>query len=317
VTVIILAAVLNSFFEYLNKNIPSSIFVDRIINKYEDKIDISKYDIENSAKNPIAVEHFCSEDRVIFGENYTNKPVIILGCSYAFGFGLKKEKSFPFLLSEKTKRPVINFAECGYGAAASMSKLINFYSAASEKYKKMINDAEYIVYLYMYDHSARYISLWHFLDFYPVIYETSEFEKKFLKYYLYRYIASKIKLHHILKGFPFSDNSSEFILYLLKRVWALSKLYAPEAEFITIIYDETLPSNDSKTKIMFTGEKMNDQKIWGGGSAAGFSEYSKIVHTKELTGFIFNNKYRLNGDQHPNESVWSMFTPLFAEKYIK
>jgi len=59
------------------------------------------------------LDKFCGEERVEFGEKYKNNPIIFLGDSYCYGHGLKKQESFPFLISEKNQRPVYSFCFCG------------------------------------------------------------------------------------------------------------------------------------------------------------------------------------------------------------
>lgn len=43
-------------------------------------------------------------------ENSKKKPIVVMGCSYAFGQGLKEKQTFYYKLSKKAKRPVINWS---------------------------------------------------------------------------------------------------------------------------------------------------------------------------------------------------------------
>ena len=101
----------------------SSIFIDKNIkdinnfylryNPFNKKINVSKIKIDNYATEEFTAKKielkdsnsnlFGGEFRLNFGENYTKKPIIILGCSYAYGHGLKIEETFPCKLSQITK----------------------------------------------------------------------------------------------------------------------------------------------------------------------------------------------------------------------
>ena len=46
-----------------------------------------------------------------FGDFYSKKkPIVVMGCSYAFGQGLKDKQTFSYKLSKKAKRPVFNWS---------------------------------------------------------------------------------------------------------------------------------------------------------------------------------------------------------------
>ena len=85
-----------------------------------------------------SLEQFCGEKRLKFGTNYSSNPILIFGCSYSYGHGLKKEESFPYILSNTTKRPVYNFNNCGEELLIGFRNLLDF--TEEENNRKIIQN---------------------------------------------------------------------------------------------------------------------------------------------------------------------------------
>ena len=156
----------------------------------ESKIDIQKYDVEknkvvNVEFNDKNYNKFCGEERVKFGEEYNKNPIVILGCSYAYGQGLKSEQTFPYLLANITKRPIYNFSKCGTHILVDIRELEIF---TTEEDRKKINKADYVIYLYMHDHINRYLNINDVYVNYKYFYDFQT--NKFLNYINISYYAS-------------------------------------------------------------------------------------------------------------------------------
>lgn len=289
----------------------------------QEELDISNYETEASNVKRIELNEktdiqYCGEYRREFEPtNLENKnSIIVLGCSYAYGHGLKREESFPYLLSKITNKPVISFASCGGDMVTSYNHLIEYISS-SEDNKKRIENADYIVYVYMWDHINRYLSTER-EDFYKYseeLFIRTKIEKEMIKIPLFRYILSTIKLREVLKYYPDTGSSS----YLLKKIFLLYhdkiKEKAPKAKFMVIIYDEKIPNWHSNETIKFCSDRMKD-KIW---KELEKETKMEVIHTSNLTGFYFDKNYKLEediADWHPNAKAWKVLTPLFVEKYI-
>ena len=96
------------------------------LNSFNKKIDLTGVDYENLASKFVEYDlynQFCGEKRLDFGAEYTKNPVLVFGCSYSYGHGLKREQTFPYLLSEYTKRPVLNLSNCGTEALEDFETL--------------------------------------------------------------------------------------------------------------------------------------------------------------------------------------------------
>ncbi len=196
-------------------NIIISRNVVNISNFYRDhnisnKMDTSKINIENCETEKYTAERlsttdklynqFCGEDRVKFGINYTKKPIVIFGCSYAYGHGLKREETFPYKLSEITKRPVYSFASCGSNAIRNLIEVEKFIKN-DEQNKKVINEAEYYIYLYMHDHIDRYLEIDNLMEgYYKIFSIKNKYLKQFIDIPIIRLIFCLYQIHKISMG---------------------------------------------------------------------------------------------------------------------
>ena len=321
----------------------SSIFIDKNIkdinnfylryNPFNKKINVSKIKIDNYATEEFTAKKielkdsnsnlFGGEFRLNFGENYTKKPIIILGCSYAYGHGLKIEETFPCKLSQITKRPVYNFAICGGNALLSLSNLKYF---ANNKYnQEKIKNAEYVIYVYMHDHINRYLSLNTIYSNYKILsLQKNIYLNKLLYIPVIRLIWSiyQIKKISMADGKnteyynKFLKNSEQYLKYIMMVMHNEIKKYSPNAKIIIILYDQKIAKLYDNLKIKYDTDIQNS-KIW---DELNNETDMTIVHSKDITGFLFDKNYKLKediADWHPNAKAWEVFTPMFAEKYIK
>jgi hypothetical protein len=280
-------------------------------------VDIQNYETEEYTATEIKfnndrLEEYCGEKREKNGEQYARNPIAVLGCSYAYGHGLKKEESFPSVLSEYTKRPVYNFAECGSNGIFSLNYMIGNYN----KYNIKLEEIDYVIYIYMYDHINRYLVKYFLYENFDNIFELSGTEKFLSKNPLIKKLFVYYKLHKIIKDYPDSKEAEKHLTTVLYYLYNNVKQTMPNAEFIIIIYDEKLPLNRTKSAIKFESEIINS-KIW-----EDFAKETgaKVVRTKDITGYYFDKDYKLNediADWHPNAKAWAELTPEFADKYIK
>ena len=257
---------------------------------------------------------FCGEERMHFGEQYNKLPITVLGCSYAYGHGLKKEESFPFLLSEITQRPILNYSTCGSNIIENFDKI---YNDINMKNHDTVYNSQYIIYIYMHDHISRYLSPNRYdLDIlYYDLFELNKFEKYLSKVFLFRYLITKFRLKNILREYPDSEKSGIYLEKLMKISASRLKKLSPNSKFIIIVYDEKLNRNLFPRDIKFNSDVLNSS-VWNNLEKDGIT----IVHTKDLMGFKFDKRYKLQhdiADWHPNARAWKEFTPKFAKQYIK
>ena len=303
---------LDSLFNKININ-----FTSKQNQKYN--ININDYDLEKNSVikielNDETYNSFCGENRVINEEVKTDKkPIIILGCSYAYGHGLQKEETFPSILNKITKRPVYNYATCGSNIIESYKNLYN-----DSKNIKETRKAEYVIYLYMYEHINRYLMLSNLYSNYDDLFlqDTKSIKNKLLHFPLIRLIFCVIKQQEIYSSFPFSHKSEQFLKLIIQNIQNKLREQFPNSKLIIIIYNEKLPNEYELKQAKYFYDNENS-KIW---KELENETDIKIIKTKDIMGFKFDSNYKLKKDVagwHPNEKVWKEFTPKFASKYIK
>ena len=326
---LILFILLSIFNFYIDKNINTiqnfinnnNIFKNIIFKRYDFlSPDINKYQIEETTVKKLELNEenlnkFCGEQRIQFGTNYTKKPVIVFGCSYAYGHGLKKEQTFPYLLSEQTKRPVYNFSGCGGNIIQSYNNLQRYNDFPN------VSDTEYIIYIYMHDHINRYLTVENIYTNYYFAFPKSnnKIKENLLKIPLFRFIYAIIQEKKIIMNEKNADlfikNGQRILKNIIKNTYKELKKEAPNAKMIIILYDEKMPDMYYPVRIMLDSEIQNSD-IW---DEIEKETDIKVVRTKDLTGFLFDKDYKLKediADWHPNEKAWKVFTPLFVKKYM-
>ena len=272
--------------------------------------------IESSEEN---FKKFCGEPRDIFGENYNNNPIIILGCSYTYGHGLKTEETFPYLLAELTKRPVYNFSSCGADGLSSLAKMKSYNEG------QPIKNADYVIYLYMADHISRYMDINLIYNNYNIIFSSSKnkFITKITDIPVIKLILSYYQLNKILTSGKYPDNYTRYFTnsenYLKKVILSMRNEISneyPNAKIIIIVYNEKVADLWGILKTKFDSELLYSD-VW---EELKEEPGLTVVKTKDITGFLFDKDYKLKediADWHPNAKAWEVFTPKFAKEYIK
>ena len=94
---------------------------------------------------------------ISYNEKYFQKPpILLLGCSYAYGEFISLEDNLASKLTNLSNRWVYNFGEPGQGPIYSLLSL------ELEKQKPLITvEPEYVIYLYMFHHPNR----WYFTQY--------------------------------------------------------------------------------------------------------------------------------------------------------
>ena len=264
-------------------------------------INIDKYDVENwNGKllelNNDSYNEFCGEKRVEFGEgnNYTKRPIVILGGSYAYGHGLKKENTFPYLLSKYTQRPVYNFSVCGIEGLTSVKYLLDYISMG-EEYKNKVSNPEYYIYVYMHDHINRFLNIQFLYIYYETFFEVhNKIYKRLLKFPVIKLVCTYWQFNKLINKKSKSqvldiEESSKFLKKIIIYINEELKKISPDSKFIILLYNSKNSELYNPFKIMFDTE----------------------------TGFVFDKDYCLQKDiapTHPNEKAWAILTPLFAKK---
>lgn len=182
---------------------------------------------------------------------------------------------------------------------------------------KNINNAEYVVYVYMHDHIKRYLHPFVMMNHYDEMFSPSKAEKFLNKSCLIKFINVKLKQKKVLNEFPESAKSCEFLKRTILKWHSEVKKYAPDSKFIIILWDEKIALQDNAS-IKYVSDIMAS-KLWHDLEEETNGNI-KVIHTKDLTNIIYDKKYRLKADiddWHPNAKAWELLVPSFAANFIE
>ena len=242
---------------------------------------------------PFSDKNYDSEYRKPLNPNIKRPAsIIIFGCSFAYGSELSDEENFSGQLAKLTNRAVYNRAESAIGPQMML------YQLQTEKIKKITQNCDYIIYVYMPDHLRR-VTLYRC---WPFLYKVSV-----------KYIYEKdnhLKLHILKQPLQNSNICKLFeeklpdrlgyeyqkktLFKIIEESHKLTKELYQKSKFIILNYsDEAFPLT----------EEVENLGI-------------KVISLSDLTSEnLFSEKYQISqNDKHPNAKAWKLNTPLFAKK---
>lgn len=228
--------------------------------------------------------------KTVEGKEFKKKPIIVLGCSFAYG-------SFSNKLSLSSKRPVYNYSLPGKGFQNAL------YILQNKLYDKNIDNPEYIIYVMMSDHIRRMYSSVCMGDFvgYPFysFNKKGELVMKYDYYPVYRQFYVFYYLNNIFYNFFLRnhyDLHNKYVnAYFMEMNKSLKEIY-PNIKFVILIY----------------GDKSNF------GLDMSFLEKNGLIvlQTNEITGVdILSSEYQISDtDLHPNEEAWEIIIPALIKE---
>ena len=78
------------------------------------------------------------------------RPIVVMGCSFANGFGLEQKDTLAYKIQKFTKRQTFNYSKNGHGIQHVLYKIQN-----SNFFNEINPDPEYVIYVFMDDHLRR------------------------------------------------------------------------------------------------------------------------------------------------------------------
>lgn len=230
---------------------------------------------------------------------YAKPPILIYGCSYAYGFALDEKETFGYKLSELTKRPVYNFAVSSKGLQDALFLMRND--------EKITPEPEYIFYVFINDHVRRMFVNCNKIDnvkylTYKNINGNLVQNTDLISDYSYLLRSLKNQTYYFLKGF-FKKQIFELTkLYFVSVKNEINKKY-PNAKFIVIDYENGHENYLSSQKIQEL-EKEGIEII----------SLSKVFDDK-LKMNKYKNPKELDPFRHPNGKAWDIIVKYLSEKY--
>lgn len=229
-----------------------------------------------------------------------NQPILILGCSFAYGHMLNIEDTFGYKLTKLTNRMTYNRAfDYGWGFHNSyyMFKRQDFYES-------LPNNIDTIIYVYIPDHINRALGVY-MEDFNDKNYESLRYVYKDGKFYKFSF-WSKNPLFNLncIKLFK------KFIY--LKKIESkkFDKIEFCEKFFIEIRNEAE--KHWEKVQFIILNYSYDNDELMEKLEKDNFI----IVNLSELTDVdLFNESYQVQfNDDHPNKKAWDIITPSLIKK---
>ena len=219
---------------------------DDLIYRYDasrrDWTNPKKYIINNPYVHLLDVDKYGRNTPIDF--DFNNKlPVVVFGCSYAYGQNLNDNQTFTYKLSKILKRPVINRAVM----AGSFQHM--YYQSTKHSFYKRVPDSDEVIYIMIQDHTRRmlvytfYVNLNTFLLHYSI--KNNKLVMDNYKNYLYNFLKSlylcKLINHKWVEYYIKNDKNADKItdlevIYFIKTRENLEKHWKHKINFSVVIY---------------------------------------------------------------------------------
>lgn len=237
------------------------------------------------------------------GLNYKKSPILLFGCSFAYGDGLDNKDTFSYKLSHFTKHPVYNRAMQGWGTQHML------YQLKRNDFYNEIKTPEYVIYTFIPDHLGR-LYRYQFPPPYNSIYfrykltqngfeEIRPFCKPLWGLYTVNGIQNLIE-KNILTSDKNKDKNFEYFYKMMIESKKIINKHYPKAKFVILVYrcNDKFPENCD-----FWWKKFQN---------AGFI----VIDTDKLltSGILTQNEYVGIDGFHPSGKAWDAIVPPLAKK---
>ena len=237
--------------------------------------------------------------RPVSGEEYTEKkPIILMGCSFAYGHVLDDNKILSARIAEKAKRTVYNFAYPGWGTQNII--YLMQHNQKLQNVKKEGEGKQYIIYWYIYDHLRRLYIPFFFTDtYYALLYTekngTLVRKERNHPYIDAFYLIKDQEYKRVLTDYAERTEEMEKYRFFMQHMYRIKEEK-----------DKLFP--DAQIIVMSSSEPFPDQVV---------SDLEAIdipvLYTKDLTGVDMENDPEWTYDIHPNAAA----VELLSDALIK
>ena len=236
-----------------------------------------------------------------FKKESSKRSILIFGCSFGYGYLLKPEQSLSYKLSEHTGRSVFNRSISSLG--------IQYVPYIAEHYniEKTISNPEYIIFVMIDNHLYRLYREIMNIDepYFDILYQYNgkilEERKPIYSFLFKSSIIRYINLNLILYMYNKKNQDEIFDFmkaHFLKMKSILNKKF-PNSKLVILQYEE------NENSWIFNNPRWNELR----------DEGFIIINSYELTNeHLFEEKYRIPNDVHPNEKAWDLLVPKLVER---
>jgi len=249
-------------------------------------------------------------------------PIVVMGCSFANGFGLPQEETLAYKLQKLTNRKVYNYAQDGQSVQFVTYKIQN-----SNFFKTIQPDPEYVIYVFIDDHLRRMQK--DFLNYDDVI-----------KYLRYKEIKDGNNKKTIYAPFPPPEKVepidylkvtmlykklNDLFIYLqsddrkfdlFKQHVLLANKYLkyrhPDSKFVVVVYNSNAYTKTSKTAMRKPFKTNRWKELEDEGIIVinfNTPEY-KFLEMPEYNFYAPD----VTAGAHPSGKAWDALVPIIIEK---
>lgn len=294
--------------EFLTYKYQAKIFYDTHpkifpINKYSYEILYPLYltDLRN---------YFNGQNNLFYGRlpdgtEYKNKtPIILFGCSYAFGQHLNSNQTLSYKLAHNLKRPVFNRGISG-GSFQHM-----YMQVMDNSFWEDIPKSDTVIYVMISDHYRRtMLRYFDILDHHILPHYLKKGNKliknncnnKLLDFINSLYISKTLN-HIYAENFTMNPQNADkltdlALLYFTETRKELQKHWGEDFKFIILMYEDW--------NIMYKEELI--KKLQDNGFI--------VICTKDITDEDLRiEKYQMQDNHHPTEAAWDLLLPELIKK---
>lgn len=271
--------------------------------KTEDgKIPPKTYLIKNIRANETSLEAIGREMPKIEDVDYTKQPIVLFGCSFAYGQSIDVKDTFSYKLSQLLKIPVINRALIAGGLQQM------YYQTTQDDFYNLIPNCNNVIYILIDDHFRRalidffYIEHDRFLLHYSLKnnnFVMNNYNNCFLNLIRSLYITRKINhkwAQIICKNEKYKQYRINLIVkYFIESRKNLEKNWGNKVKFTVIIYQNIKYQEEIKNELEKNG--------------------FNVIQTEELTDADLEKPiYKIPKDGHPTGEAWTLLTPLIIDR---
>ncbi|MBQ2644254.1 hypothetical protein IJG14_01610 [bacterium] len=231
---------------------------------------------------------------------YKTSPILLFGCSYAYGLFLNYNQTFSYKLANQIKRPVYNRAIPGFGLQQM------HYQTTTDEFYKSVPKCDTVISVIISDHFRRMLGEpFHIYDAYLLLhykYKDDHFimdnyDKPLVIFYKHNYTLRAIRkiynYYYLHNPKNFDKITDEALAYFIKTRENLENHWHNKIKFVVFFYRPYMYED-------ILMKKLRNNNFYA-------------ISSKDLTPEnLFNSTFI--DHEHPNEAAWDLLTPLFVEK---
>lgn len=239
--------------------------------------------------------------RPIEYRNQDKQPIILFGCSYTYGFGLKENETFSRKLADYTNRTVINRGKSGTGIPFLYYQLND-----EELINQLPKNSEYIIFTLIPDHFPR---LFRYRNFVLTGDHTLRYKIKDNKLVVDKPLSPV--LHSLFTSIIIEEYLAEkngqnrtkvdkLFKKLMEESYIKIKKEFQNAKFVILYYENPLDAESAYN---------NELEI-----LKNISEDIQIINIKKEIPDIFEDKYWIEDKSHPSAQAWDKIIPMLDKE---